>query len=220
MYLFTIFLIFVEADLGIEVYVVESDATITDADKACAKTGMKDMCERNQVEFLNLRKIKETVNMPIVDGEVLGKINVPRIAESAVISAAKLKTHSNTGVTLGVKNMFGLLLDKFKGKYHAMGISKVIVGVNTALKPALTVMDGFVGMEGVGPINGKPVQMDLILAGKNIVATDATACRVMDIDPHEIKHIRKAHEKGMGAIDDVNVLGEKIENVKRRFEQA
>ena len=167
-----------------------------------------------------MRKIKETVNMPIVDGEVLGKINVPRIAESAVISAAKLKTHSNTGVTLGVKNMFGLLLDKFKGKYHAMGISKVIVGINTALKPALTVIDGFVGMEGVGPINGKPVQMDLILAGKNVVATDATACRVMDIDPHEIKHIRKAHEKGMGANDDVNVLGEKIENVKRRFEQA
>jgi len=209
------------ADHGIEVCVVESDATITDADKAFAKTGMKEMCDRNQVEFLNLRKVKERVKIPIAEGEALREITVPKIVmESAVISAAKLKTHSNTGVTLGMKNMFGLLPEKFKGKYHAIGISKVIVDINTVLKPALTVIDGFVGMEGAGPINGKPVQMDLILAGKDVVATDSTACRVMDIDPHYIKHIRMAHEKGLGATDDIVILGEGIDNVKRRFEQA
>jgi len=208
-------------DLGMDIYVVESDATITNADKAYVKTGMKDMCERNQIEFLNLRKVKERVEIPIYNGEVLGKITVPRIVtESAVISAAKLKTHANTGVTLGMKNMFGLLPEKFKGKYHAMGISKVVVDINTVLKPVLTVIDGFVGMEGIGPINGKPVQMDLIIAGNDVVATDATACRVMGIDPHEIVHIRKAYEKGLGAIDDVRVLGEKIDTVKRPFERA
>lgn len=209
------------ADLGIEACVVESDATITDADKAFEKTGMKEMCDRNHVEFLNLRKVKERVKIPIVKGEVLREITVPKIvAQSAVISAAKLKTHSNTGVTLGMKNMFGLLPEKFKGKYHVMGMSKVIVDINTVLKPALTVIDGFVGMEGAGPISGEPVRMDLILAGKDVVATDATACRVMDVDPHDIKHIRRAHEKGLGAIDDIIILGERIENVKRRFERA
>ena len=208
-------------DLGMDIYVVESDATITNADKAYVKTGMKDMCERNQIEFLNLRKVKERVEIPIYNGEVLGKITVPRIVtESAVISAAKLKTHANTGVTLGMKNMFGLLPEKFKGKYHAMGISKVVVDINTVLKPVLTVIDGFVGMEGNGPINGKPVQMDLIIAGNDVVATDATACRVMGINPYEIVHIRKAYEKGLGAIDDVRVLGEKIDTVKRPFERA
>ena len=208
-------------DLGMDIYVVESDATITNADKAYVKTGMKDMCERNQIEFLNLRKVKERVEIPIYNGEVLGKITVPRIVtESAVISAAKLKTHANTGVTLGMKNMFGLLPEKFKGKYHTIGISKVVVDINTVLKPVLTVIDGFVGMEGNGPINGKPVQMDLIIAGNDVVATDATACRVMGIDPHEIVHIRKAYEKGLGAIDDVRVLGEKIDTVKRPFERA
>jgi len=208
-------------DLGMDIYVVESDATITNADKAYVKTGMKDMCERNQIEFLNLRKVKERVEIPIYNGEVLGKITVPRIVtESAVISAAKLKTHANTGVTLGMKNMFGLLPEKFKGKYHTIGISKVVVDINTVLKPVLTVIDGFVGMEGIGPINGKPVQMDLIIAGNDVVATDATACRVMGIDPHEIVHIRKAYEKGLGAIDDVRVLGEKIDTVKRPFERA
>ena len=208
-------------DLGIEVYVVESDATITNADKAFAKTGMKEMCERNQIEFLNLRKVKDRVKISIKDGEVLRKITVPKIVtESAIISAAKLKTHSNTIVTLGMKNMFGLLPDKFKGKYHAMGISNVIVDINTVLKPVLTVIDGFVGMEGPGPVNGKPVKMNLIIAGKDTVATDATACRVMDLDPHKVKHIRIASEKGLGTIDNIRILGEEIETVRRHFERA
>ena len=209
------------ADTGIEVYVVESDAIITSADKAYEKTGMKEMCERNHTQFLNLRKINDKVKIPIKNSEVLKSITVPKIVtESAIISAAKLKTHSNTRVTLGMKNMFGMLPGKFKGKYHAIGITKTVVDINTVLKPALTVIDGFVGMEGAGPINGKPVEMNLIIAGRDVVATDATACRVMDIDPHTVKHIQKAYEKGLGNIDDINVLGERVENVKRRFEPA
>jgi uncharacterized protein (DUF362 family) len=116
--------------------------------------------------------------------------------------------------------MFGLLPEIFKGKYHAIGISKSVVDINTVLNPAITVIDGFVGMEGAGPINGKPVQMDLIIAGKDVVATDATACRVMEIDPQSVKHIQKAYEKGLGEVDNINVLGERVENVKRRFEPA
>jgi uncharacterized protein (DUF362 family) len=209
------------AELPVAISVVESDATITNADKAFEKTGMKDMCLRNGVECLNLRHVKDRVKLAVPDGEVLSDITVPRlVTESAVISAAKLKTHNNTGVTLGMKNMFGLLPDKFKAKYHARGISKVIVDINTVLKPALTVIDGFVGMEGNGPVDGTPVQMDAIIAGKDVVAADATACRVMGIDPHSISHIRKAHEKGLGNIDNVQVVGEKIENVLRPFKRA
>jgi len=207
-------------DLPVKVYVVESDATITSADKAFEKTGMREMCERNGVECLNLRYVKDKVKLTIPDGEVLKSITVPRlVTESAIISAAKLKTHSATGVTLGMKNMFGLLPDKYKGKYHLKGISKVIVDINTVLRPTLTVVDGFVGMEGSGPVDGEPVQMNLIIAGTDTVATDATACRVMGIDPNEIKHIRKAHEKGLGNIDDIQVLGEKLETVTRPFKR-
>src|SRR3972149_4067069 len=195
-------------DLPVKVYVVESDATITSADKAFKATGMKEMCERNGVECLNLRHVKDTVELAIPDGEALKSITVPRlVTESAVISAAKLKTHMSTGVTLGMKNMFGLLPDKFKAKYHAKGISKVIVDINTVLKPHLTVIDGFVAMEGDGPVNGTPVQMNLIIAGKDPVATDATGARVMGIDPHDIRHIREAHQKGIGEIDNIEVVG-------------
>jgi uncharacterized protein (DUF362 family) len=207
-------------ELPVKVYVVESDATMTNADRAFEKTGMKDMCDRNGIECLNLRYVKDKVELAIPDGEALKSISVPRIVtESAVISAAKLKTHVNTGVTLGMKNMFGLLPEKFKGKYHLKGISKVVVDINTVLKPALTVIDGFVGMEGSGPVDGIPVQMNVIIAGTDTVATDATACRVMGIDPHEIKHIRRAYEKGLGKIDDVQVIGEKLDAVTRPFKR-
>jgi len=208
-------------NLNVTMYVVDSDATMTSANKAFETTGMREMCERRRVQFLNLRHVKDRVKIEVPHGETLTSITVPRIVtESAIISAAKLKTHMATKVTLGMKNMFGLLPDKFKAKYHAKGISKVIVDINTVVKSALTVIDGFVGMEGRGPSDGTPVKMDLILAGKDPVATDATGARVMGFDPHEISHIRTANEKGLGNIDDIEVVGEKLETVARPFKRA
>jgi uncharacterized protein (DUF362 family) len=181
---------------------------------------MKEMCARNNVQCLNPRHLKDRVKIDIPNGEALESIKVPRIVtQSAIISAAKLKTHMSTKVTLGMKNMFGLLPDKFKGKYHARGINKVIVDINTVLKPALTVIDGFVGMEGRGPSGGTPVKMDLIIAGKDVVATDATASRIMGFEPMEIPHIRKAFEKGLGNVDDIEILGSKLDEVTRAFKR-
>jgi len=206
--------------LPVEIYVVESDATMTNADKAFEATGMSEMCKQYGVECLNLRHVKDKVKIPIPKGECLKDITVPRIVtESAIISAAKMKTHMATKVTLGMKNMFGLLPDKFKAKYHARGISKVIVDINTVIKPNITVIDGFVAMEGKGPVDGSPVKMDLIVAGKDPVATDSTAARAMGIDPHEISHIRTANQKGLGNIDNIEILGSKLEDVTRVFKR-
>ncbi len=207
------------ADLPVKVYVVESDAMITNADKAFEATGMADMCRRNGIDWLNLRHVKDKVTLEIPDGEALKAVTMPRIVtEAAVISAAKLKTHLDTTVTLGMKNMFGLLPDKFKGKYHLKGISKVVVDINTVLRPAITIIDGFVGMEGKGPIDGTPVQMNIIIAGTDPVATDATAARIMGFDPCEIRHIRKAYEKGLGK-NEAQIIGEKLETVQKQFKQ-
>lgn len=207
-------------DTPVKVYVVESDATMTNAGKAFEMTGMRQMCMQNGIECINLRHEKERVKITVPDGEALRSVKVPRIvAESAIISAAKLKTHRSTIVTLGMKNMFGLLPDKFKSKYHFKDISKVIVDINSVLRPVLTVIDGFVGMEGRGPVGGLPVQMNLTIAGNDVVATDSVGCRVMGIDPHKIRHIQRAHEKGLGNIDEIELLGERLEKVIRVFKQ-
>jgi uncharacterized protein (DUF362 family) len=207
--------------LPFEICVVESDATMTNADKAFEATGMAEMCKKYDVECINLRHVKDKVKIKIPNGECLKEITVPRIVtESAIISAAKMKTHMATKVTLGMKNMFGLLPDKMKFKYHARGISKVIVDINTVIKPHLTVIDGFVAMEGRGPTDGSPVKMDLILAGKDPVATDATCARIMGLDPHEISHIRTANQKGLGQIDEIETIGLSVDDVKRPFKKG
>jgi len=208
-------------ELPVEIYVVESDATMTNADRAFRATGMDEVCERNGVGWINLRHAGEKVEIPVPDGYTFDKIKVPRIvAESAIVSAAKLKTHSETQVTLGMKNMFGVLPDKFKGKFHRRGMHRVISDINAAVRPALTVIDGFVAMEGRGPVHGRPVQMDTIIAGSDVVATDATACRVMGFDPRRVDHIRMAYERGLGEIEEITVVGDGVEAVKREFDRS
>jgi uncharacterized protein (DUF362 family) len=207
-------------ELPLEVHVVESDATMTNADRAFRVSGMEEMCERNGVGWINLRHAGDKVKLDVPDGYTFDSIKVPRIVtESAIISAAKLKTHSETRVTLGMKNMFGVLPDKFKGKFHARGMHKVIADINTVVKPVLTVIDGFVAMEGRGPVHGKPVKMDTVIAGMDPVATDSTAARIMGFDPHRVDHITMAHLKGLGEIDDLEVVGDGIDAVKRVFER-
>ncbi len=207
-------------DLSKEVIVVESDATTTNATKAFHATGMDEMCERNGVEWINLRHDKDRVKLPVPGWSALKKITVPRIVtESGIVSAAKMKTHMETGVTLGMKNLFGLLPDKFKGKFHVKGMHKVVADIITVINPHLTVIDGFVAMEGRGPVGGSPVQMETIVAGRDVVAVDATASRLMGIDPHEIGHIMMAHERGLGEVDSVEVVGESLANVVRVFKR-
>jgi uncharacterized protein (DUF362 family) len=207
-------------ELSLEVIVVESDASITNATKAFQVTGMAEMCEQNGVKWINLRHDKDRVKLPVPGGTALKKIVVPRIVvESGIVSAAKMKTHTETGVTLGMKNLFGLLPDKFKGRYHLKGMHKVVTDITTAIKPHLTVVDGFVAMEGRGPVGGRPVQMETIVAGRDVVAVDATTSRLMGFDPHEIGHIRMAYERGLGEIDGVEVVGDGIETVKRVFKR-
>jgi len=205
-------------DLGKEPVVVESDAQLTNADKAVVASGMKEMLDRVGVPFVNMRHAEEKVEVPVRGGKTLDSIKVAKMAmESAIVSAAKLKTHMGTGVTLGMKNMFGMLTTKWKGRYHLNGMHKVVHDICLTLPPSLTVIDGFVAMEGRGPVQGTPVRMDTVIAGTDVVATDAVACRVMGFTPDEIDHIVWGHQPGIGTMDDVEVVGDGVEAVRRVF---
>lgn len=205
-------------DLGKEPVVVESDAQLTNADKAVVASGMKEMLDRVGVPFVNMRHAEEKVEVPVRGGKTLDSIKVAKMAmESAIVSAAKLKTHMGTGVTLGMKNMFGMLTTKWKGRYHLNGMHKVIHDICLTLPPSLTVIDGFVAMEGRGPVQGTPVRMDAVIAGTDVVATDTVACRVMGFTPDEIDHIVWGHQSGIGTMEDVEVVGDGVEAVRRVF---
>jgi uncharacterized protein (DUF362 family) len=177
-----------------DIAVVECDANMTNADSASVATGMLEMCERNGVPFKNLKMV----------------------AESHIVDAAKLKTHSLTRVTLGMKNLFGLLPNKWKFRYHRKGIDNVIVDINSVLSPSLVVIDGFVGMEGKGPVHGDPVKMDLVIAGQDVVATDIVGATIMGFDPREIRHIAMSIDRGIGGWE-YQLAGERLEDVSRKF---
>ncbi|WP_455369157.1 DUF362 domain-containing protein [[Eubacterium] cellulosolvens] len=204
-----------------EIAIVESDATLTQADHAAKATGILDLCDKYGIQFSNLSKIKDRITINIPDYESINQITIPRIVlESHIISAAKMKTHMDTTVTLGLKNMFGILPTKNKSQFHSKGISKVIVDINRVLRPTAVVVDGFVAMEGNGPVSGIAVQMDLVLSGLDPVSTDATASRIMGFNPHRIYHIKRCFEYGLGEIDSIQILGEKINSIKKKFKSA
>ena len=204
-------------DLGKEVYVVETDAQVTNAQKAVVETGMQEMLDRVGVEFINMRHEDEKVELQVADGKTLKSFKVAKIAtESAIITAAKMKTLYLTTVTLGLKNMFGMLTTKWKAKYHINGMNKVVHDIIKTLPPQVSVNDAFVALKTKGrvPTGGTPVKLDTVIASVDPVAADAVGARILGYDLHEIKHIQWLHESGLGEIDDLTLHGESIENLR------
>ncbi len=208
-------------DLGKEVMVVETDASSTNADHAVVKTGMKEMLDRLGAEFINMRNEKEQVELIVTDGKALKSFKVAKIAtESAIISAAKLKGVNSVVVTMGLKNMFGMISDKWKMKFHRKGMHKVIHDVCKTLPPALSIVDGFVGLKGFMPMRGTPVHFNTIIASTDSVACDSVGARIVGRDPHEVDYLRWLSETGLGEIEDYQIVGDSIEPLKEIFENA
>ena len=128
------------------------------------------------------------------------------------------KTHKLTQVTLTIKNHFGCVTDDLRLKHHGY-IEKVLSDMLEILKPGLVVMDGRIGLESDGPIAGLPKELDLLLTATNAVAADAVACDIMGFDAGKIKHIRHAHDRGLGPIDleDIGLSGIPPKKVRDPF---
>jgi len=125
-----------------------------------------------------------------------------------VVSLPKLKTHHWTGVTLSMKNLFGVMPGAVygwpKNVFHQEGIHESILDICTTVKPALAIVDGVTGMEGDGPIMGTPVQSGVIVAGDNLAAVDATCSRLMGVNPHKIGYLAAA-AGWLGPIREVHI---------------
>ena len=139
-----------------------------------------------------------------------------------LVSMPKLKTHHWAGVTLSMKNMFGIVPGSCygwpKNVLHWAGIDRAILDVNAAARPDFAIVDGIVGMEGNGPIQGTPKASGVLVFGSDPVAVDATCCRVMGLMPERVKHLAQAgtllgHVKG----DKIQQLGETIASVRMSF---
>ncbi|MGD0906284.1 MAG: DUF362 domain-containing protein [Candidatus Acidiferrales bacterium] len=139
-----------------------------------------------------------------------------------LVSLPKMKTHHWAGVTLSLKNMFGVVPGSCygwpKNILHWAGIDRAILDINAAVKPDFAIVDGIVGMEGNGPIQGLAKFCGVLVLGDDPVAVDATCARIMGLLPEKINYIARAGSL-LGHIrpDRIQQIGESISSTRTPF---
>ena len=122
-----------------------------------------------------------------------------------------------------MKNLFGVMPGIFygwpKNIFHWEGIAQSIFDINATLRAHFAIVDGIVGMEGDGPIAGKPKNSGVLVMGRNLVGVDATCARIMGINPQKVSYLAAAAGK-LGPIKESNILqrGETVQSVRTKFE--
>ena len=158
----------------------------------------------------------------------LEELYVPRIILEAdmVINACKLKTHSSMRLSGAVKNMFGCLPGGYKQKIHLwlsneFELADVFIDIHNIVKPALSIMDAVVSLDGGPTAMGKHVKTDRILASVNAVAVDITAAKMIGYEPAELPILVTAIKRGMiKSFEDVQVLGDIVPVKFKRLVKA
>jgi len=210
-------------ELGGRAIIAESSAIGGDTEEAISVCGYAALRSQGY-EVLDLKKEK-LVTVPVPRGTVLKELRLPEVVvrADAVISVPKMKTHDQALATLAIKNMKGLLPDPLKKQFHTtFGVFRAVAELATVVKPCLSVVDGIIAQEGLGPVFGSPLSMGLLVAGRDPVAVDTVAGLIMGIEPSGMETSRHAVELGLGVMDmaSIEVVGTPIDSVKRRFKLA
>jgi len=144
------------------------------------------------------------------------------LGSDLLVSMPKMKTHHWAGATLSMKNLFGIVPGGVygwpKNVLHWAGIHQSIADLHSLFPKHFAIVDGIVGMDGNGPIQGQPKAAGVIVSGHDPVAVDATCCRIMQIDPSLIGYLTLAGGLEGIAEENIQQIGEKPDSVATRFE--
>jgi uncharacterized protein (DUF362 family) len=199
-----------------KIKIIESDASAMRAEHAFRMLGYVALAKEKSVELVNLsadetyekevmvkrHKFTLTLSHNIFDCELF--INVP-----------KLKVGPYAGgqcphITCASKNLFGCISKPKKVEFHPQ-LHEIIAAVNKLIKSGLTVVDGIIAL------GSHPVRLGLVIAGKDNLAVDLIAARVMGYNPSRIKYLRLAAKEKMANIEGLRVVGESIEGIRKLF---
>jgi uncharacterized protein (DUF362 family) len=209
-----------------EVLVAEGPGHWRNVEYLVSASGLGDVLRHYRVPFVDLNH-DEPVKTPNLGRLTrLDDLFLARTIESAdvVISLPKLKTHHWAGATLSLKNLFGTLPGICygwpKNELHWRGIENSIVDIALTRTPDLAIVDGIVGMEGDGPLNGTARPLGAVIMGTDLVAVDATCCRLMQLNPERVGYLMLGQFKKLGVLAEANIrqLGEPIATLARPFE--
>jgi uncharacterized protein (DUF362 family) len=208
-----------------EVIVAEGPGHWRNVEYLVQASGLGDVLRHYKVPFIDLNHDEpvKTVNLGRLTG--LDHLYLTRTVATAdvLISLPKLKTHHWAGATLSLKNLFGTLPGICygwpKNELHWRGIDNSIVDIALTRTPDLAIVDGVIGMEGDGPINGTPKPFGALVMGCDPLAVDATCCRLMKLRPEKIGYLVMGYRKKLGLFreEEIGQLGETIADLARPF---
>lgn len=185
-----------------EVLVGEGPGHLRDTEYLLEGTGMGRLLREVKAPFVDLNVDRaRRVTLPR-DTTGFGHLDLAATALGAdlLVSVAKMKTHHWAGVTLTMKNLFGLVPSAIygwpKNPLHWKGIEQSVFDLWDAVRPGFGLVDGVVAMEGDGPIMGTAKPMGVVVMGENLPAVDATTTRLMGLDPQKIPYLQAAAKAG------------------------
>jgi uncharacterized protein (DUF362 family) len=203
-----------------EVVVAEGPGHRRDNEYLLTASGIHDVINEHRISYVDLNTDDVRITKLRSSFTDLKQLYLPETLFNAdlLVSMPKLKTHHWAGVTLSLKNMFGVVPGAVygwpKNALHWAGIHESILDINSSLPiPQFAIVDGIVGMEGNGPLQGQAKQSGMLILGDDLVAVDATAARLMNIEPRKIRYLEKAGDF-LG-----NLVYEKIDQIGERFDR-
>lgn len=205
--------------LGIEELIVAEGGAGRSTEKAFEVTGIKEVAMRQEIGLIDLNR-EARVEVKIPQALELHQVGIAESVynSTCIINVPTLKVHHLALVTLSMKNLMGAILPK---NIMHENINEKIVDLAWIFKDKvkLNIVDGLVGAE-TDEVRGKPVEMNLIIAGSDMVAVDTVSAAIMGIDPKKVKYLQLAAKCGLGVSDlnEIEILGEEIDKVKRKFE--
>jgi hypothetical protein len=129
-----------------------------------------------------------------------------------------MKTHDQLKVTLGVKNLKGILPKHLKRDFHKKGVVKGILDLNKVITAKVTVLDAIVAMEGLGPSYGPKVELNTIIASKYVYALDRVASKIMGFEAGELDYLIEANNLGLTDLSSpIEIVGEPISSFSYKF---
>ncbi len=196
---------------GAEVTVGESPIVGVRVMDAFEATGIAAVAAARDCPLIDLDR-RRFVQLPIPAGHAIHALRVCAdvIDCDYVISLPVMKTHMHTVATLAVKNMKGCLWRRSKTELHMLppvdgsdvkSIDVAIADMSSVLRPHLALIDGTVGMEGLGPSAGQPKALNVVVASADVFAADAVAAKLMGLSAERIPHLRIGAGRGYGVID-------------------
>jgi uncharacterized protein (DUF362 family) len=213
-------------ELGVRHVVVgDGSAFNRDTHSVVVISGLAQVLDSHGVTFIDLN-YDELTPIRVHDGWIRNTdtLWLPRQVTEAdfILSVPKLKTHHWAGVTLSLKNLLGVIPGSRygwpKNIIHMNGINATILGLYQSLPPVLSIIDGIIGMEGNGPLDGKPVQHGLLAVGRDPLAVDIICTQLMGFSIDAIPHLSGAAQAGIGQAEKIETRGVSPDLLQKHYE--